>query len=590
MRYAILSDIHANLQAFEAVLTDLSVQRVDRVVCLGDAVGYGPQPAEVLSLANAHVNDMLLGNHEAAVTGSTDTENFTPGAAASLAQTRRKLNGEALRYLAALPVEFSGPDFACTHSDFSAPDDFLYVESAADAQPSFLARTEPLLFVGHTHAPAVYVLEPDGTCRAEPAEDFTLQPGCRYLVNPGSVGMPRTQDPRATYCVYDDTAQTVVFHRTSYSVQTFRKLIEQDSAESEQRTYVLSLLDNHALPLLNARVDFAARQAEAKPRPHDAADKGARGTAKRVVLVGSGAGGTTGAWSAAGSRAGRSGAKSASRPRQAPARPASSGALVATLSAVVVACFAGGIVAVVKVRQAAAHRAAARPAPAVAPALARANVAPPPASRPAPKPTPTPPAPAVKPAPARLPAVTEPAEQPATAAQAHPETPAPTPGPRPPNGIRFKWEGGHEKIPLKVKDPATAAWVVDGKAKPYQANLTFPAANMEWRKREWSVMPERDGRLTLVLGGQIISVRERRWMLYDDVQLEGAELLDGDFENAKAWNFDPTGERARILDDPALAHGGTHCLMAGSPATVSQAMNVKAGRELKLTFWYRAVP
>jgi predicted phosphodiesterase len=267
MRYAIISDLHANLQATEAVLADLSAQQADRVICLGDAIGYGPQPAEVLSLVHAHVQEMLMGNHEAAAAGLMNTDDFSRGARASLASTRRKLNRAALDYIASLPYEIESPAFRCSHSDFVDPRAFGYVETAEDAARSFAACEEPLLFVGHTHEPAVFALLPDGTCIQQPAADFTLELGHRYLVNPGSVGMPRTKDPRATYCIYDTQDNRLSFHRTSYGVREFRRLVEADAKDSEQLAYVLDLLDSHALPVLHARTDFAAPRKPAAPPP-----------------------------------------------------------------------------------------------------------------------------------------------------------------------------------------------------------------------------------------------------------------------------------------------------------------------------------
>lgn len=274
MRYAIVSDLHANLQAFEAVLTDLSAQKADRVICLGDAIGYGPQPAEVLSLVHAHVHEMLMGNHEAAAADLTDTTGFSRGALASLASTKRKLNQAALGYIKGLPYEIESPAFRCTHADFADPRAFGYVETAEDAARSFAACEETLLFVGHTHEPAVFVLQPDGTCVQQPATDFTLEVGHRYLVNPGSVGMPRTEDPRATYCIFDTQAGRLCFQRTSYGVREFRRLVEADAQDSEQLAYVLNLLDNHALPVLHERTNFSA-----SPKP------ASRPTVRRTLHV-----------------------------------------------------------------------------------------------------------------------------------------------------------------------------------------------------------------------------------------------------------------------------------------------------------------
>lgn len=259
MRWAIISDIHANLQAFEAVLTDIAAQKVDRTICLGDAVGYGPQPAEVLTLLHAHVHHMIMGNHESAVIGRMDLAYFHRDARRMIEWTRTRLNRTAIRFLSDLPLEFAGPGFACVHGSFSAPDEFDYVDNEREALASFAARPEPLLFLGHTHAPAIFALAPDGGCARAVPEAFAREDGLRYIVNPGSVGLPRGDDFRASYCIVDTQTGEVAFNRVVYDTQLFRRQVERCSGDSEQVAFVLGLFDSHALPVLNRRVDFAAR-------------------------------------------------------------------------------------------------------------------------------------------------------------------------------------------------------------------------------------------------------------------------------------------------------------------------------------------
>jgi len=121
MRFAIVSDIHANMPAWKAVLTDIASNRVDRILCLGDAVGYGPQPLEVLSSLHQHVDAFCMGNHDAAACGKFATERFTPLAAQLIAWTQKKLNRRALDFLGGFPLTLSGDGFRCAHADFSAP-------------------------------------------------------------------------------------------------------------------------------------------------------------------------------------------------------------------------------------------------------------------------------------------------------------------------------------------------------------------------------------------------------------------------------------------------------------------------------------
>jgi len=156
MRYAIISDVHANLHAFEAVLADISTQRIDKVICLGDAVGYGTQPVEVLDLVRSRVDVMLMGNHDAAVAGLTDTSEFSDGALLSLESTKPKLDKSAMLYLSELPYDYITPEMACAHADLVSPGDFNYVRTAKEVEACFEARGEQLLFVGHTHKPTVF--------------------------------------------------------------------------------------------------------------------------------------------------------------------------------------------------------------------------------------------------------------------------------------------------------------------------------------------------------------------------------------------------------------------------------------------------
>lgn len=218
MRYAILSDIHANLQAWQAVLTDIASLRIDTILCLGDVLGYGPNPAEVLQSVHQHVDALALGNHDAALCGLLDPARFNQRARLLLDWTRTQVSPVATQFLAAQPLVLCGRDFRCAHGDFAAPGAFNYVIEAAEARPSWRAVSEPLLFVGHSHLPGIFVLGASGMPHLLPPQDFVLENGKRYLVNVGSVGYPRDADVRACYCVYDETAQTVLWRRIPFDL------------------------------------------------------------------------------------------------------------------------------------------------------------------------------------------------------------------------------------------------------------------------------------------------------------------------------------------------------------------------------------
>jgi predicted phosphodiesterase len=227
MKIALVSDLHANLQAWRAVLLDIRSMRLDAIICLGDAVGYGPSPADVVASLAAHANHCLLGNHDAALCGKIQTSSFTPEAAQVIAWTRGRVGKNVYRYLASLPLTVAAGEFRCAHGEFAQPAFYHYIHGAEDALASWKAVPEPLLFVGHTHRPAIAVRRNDGECRMLPAQDFILEPGFRYLVNVGSVGQPRDGDARAAYCIYDQDQKAVFWRRLPFDLDAYRAALRQ---------------------------------------------------------------------------------------------------------------------------------------------------------------------------------------------------------------------------------------------------------------------------------------------------------------------------------------------------------------------------
>ena len=231
MRYAIISDIHANEAALRAVLTDAADAHAEKIVCLGDVLGYGPEPVQTLELIYRRAHVCLAGNHDDAVSGRFGTDEFTPFAAAAVKRHRAALSGEAIDWLRRLPhvCEFPSSnenpdgDFACAHGDFSDPKNFNYVLEPEEAMPSWLERTEQLLFVGHSHKPGIFVLGESGIPHALEPSDFVLEPGKRYLVNVGSVGYPRNGVCRSFYCIYDDLSHAVFFRSLPFDLETYRE-------------------------------------------------------------------------------------------------------------------------------------------------------------------------------------------------------------------------------------------------------------------------------------------------------------------------------------------------------------------------------
>lgn len=218
MRIAVLSDIHGNLEALEAVLADVDLAGVDLVCSLGDIVGYGPDPAACIEIVRARAAISLAGNHDAAVTGLTSLEDFNEFARWAVEWTLLQIDGGQLAYLRGLPYTYRGPDLLLVHASPIEPERWHYIHGIADVDEHFAAFAESLCFVGHSHRPGIYVIH-GGHCIERHQEHETLLPGFRYLVNAGSVGQPRDRDPRASYVIHDDAERRVEVRRVSYPVE-----------------------------------------------------------------------------------------------------------------------------------------------------------------------------------------------------------------------------------------------------------------------------------------------------------------------------------------------------------------------------------
>jgi predicted phosphodiesterase len=224
LRFLILSDIHANLEALQAVLRDSAGRSCEALLCLGDIVGYGPNPNEVCALIKARADVVVRGNHDKACSGTINYDSFNPAAQWSSRWTREELSDEHARWLFQLE---RGPvlveNFDLVHG---APDDEdRYIFHAHEAEASIGYACEQITFFGHTHVQGGFVGETHRRC-LEVSRLHTLPslmaivPDRKYLLNPGAVGQPRDGDARAAYCVYDSAMRVVEFHRVEYDIRT----------------------------------------------------------------------------------------------------------------------------------------------------------------------------------------------------------------------------------------------------------------------------------------------------------------------------------------------------------------------------------
>ena len=223
MRALVISDIHANLTALEAVLA--SAGPFDLAWCLGDLVGYGPDPNECIQRVQELPNLVcILGNHDAASLNQIGVTAFNPEARQAIYWTQRTLTDASKVFLATRPETFSWGDVTLAHGSPRQPV-WEYVMDAYVATQNYSFFETLYCFIGHTHLPLCYVL-PEGELIARavsPVPDTTTRLLPRTIINPGSVGQPRDRDPRASYAIYDSEAQTWDYRRVAYDIRSVQE-------------------------------------------------------------------------------------------------------------------------------------------------------------------------------------------------------------------------------------------------------------------------------------------------------------------------------------------------------------------------------
>ena len=229
MKYAIFGDIHANLEALEAVMLDAAAQDCTDFVCVGDIVGYAANPSECLKLVRDLGCPVVKGNHDEEASLETPLEGLNPLAKHALEWTRKSLSTEEREWLAALKLVRQVRDFTIVHATLDTPGNWGYVTNKFDAMASFNYQFTTVCFFGHTHVPVAYVQE--GAARPEKCEVedtlLKIEPGRKFFINAGSVGQPRDGDWRAAYAIYDKVNHTVTVRRLEYDIRrTQEKIVE----------------------------------------------------------------------------------------------------------------------------------------------------------------------------------------------------------------------------------------------------------------------------------------------------------------------------------------------------------------------------
>lgn len=236
MRYAILSDVHSNLEALTAVLDDIAAQRIDRVLCLGDSIGYGADPGPCLARLEGCRAVGVCGNHEWGCLGKLETRWFNDVARRSLEWTRDQVSFTELEALRRLPLTATEGPVTLVHGTLVHPERFEYLIEAGQGLDCARACRTLMCAVGHAHVPFVFEVDRRGhqvrrllTSAQELSEvRLTNDPEqLRYVINPGSVGQPRDGDPRASYAILDATDSRVWIRRIAYDIHTAQGKIRQ---------------------------------------------------------------------------------------------------------------------------------------------------------------------------------------------------------------------------------------------------------------------------------------------------------------------------------------------------------------------------
>jgi len=216
MKLAIISDIHSNLEALQAVLADIDRHNIDELICLGDVVGYGADPSACLAVVLERCDEVLLGNHDEAAADISKSYTFNPIARAAVHWTYEKLNESERQILEQLPFTTQRDSIFCVHASPQNPEEWNYIIDEYDAHQVFDHFAEKICFVGHSHVAGIYPQFDE----VEPAD-----PNYKCVVNVGSVGQPRDKDPRASWCLIETSSLNLQLFRVEYDIETAARKI-----------------------------------------------------------------------------------------------------------------------------------------------------------------------------------------------------------------------------------------------------------------------------------------------------------------------------------------------------------------------------
>ncbi|MBI1911601.1 MAG: metallophosphoesterase family protein [Deltaproteobacteria bacterium] len=222
MRYAVISDIHSNLEAFSAFIDEVENLDINKIICLGDIVGYNANPNECIDIIRKKKIICVMGNHDSRASGLEDPFDFNLQAQTAIYWTRHALNAENKEFLRNLPrTLLIDNKFLAVHGSIDDTDTYILGERSALRNFDLLREMgrPNLCFFGHTHVPVTFA-EHDGSADIKTDQTIKIEKGVNYLINPGSIGQPRDRDPRASFIIYDTRKSIVTFHRIEYDIQS----------------------------------------------------------------------------------------------------------------------------------------------------------------------------------------------------------------------------------------------------------------------------------------------------------------------------------------------------------------------------------
>lgn len=218
MKAAIISDIHSNLEALQAVLKDIKKRRIKSIFCLGDLVGYGANPEECIALVVKETDALIAGNHDWAAIDKTEIATFNPVAAEAIVWTQKRLSEGSKKILAGLPLTHRVDNLLLVHGSPAKPEQWQYLFALEDFRLQFGFFSEQVCFIGHSHIPSGVFQDINSYTDFQRENPFPLLKKRKYIVNVGSVGQPRDLDPRACYAIYDGNNDALEIVRVEYNI------------------------------------------------------------------------------------------------------------------------------------------------------------------------------------------------------------------------------------------------------------------------------------------------------------------------------------------------------------------------------------